>query len=325
MDKIRRGLFTLSADPITWGHLDIINRAASVVQQLVVAVMPNPDKPDHLMRPEDQLNLTIKTCKAWCPDNVTVVRAEGLLVDLALTLDCDLIIRGYRNEADRVYEQTQIKYHEMILPDFGQRVLMMEADPKYSHIQSTVVRSFLSNYLPIYQMVPMQVAARLSRKVHRQKFVGVSSGISPEEFENFVSLLSKKLDIPIHEVDLNFLMDPEELCLAKDLGTKLFAEVLEQEKFSATYVAHLSRRFREWLAKDKRGVIFVRGADLLYQQIDSSGWVHNNLIVEASNATLIQLAEQKAAQDKYGTVFQYGGDQEKLAEELASAVKESLI
>ena len=344
MATYKRGLFTLSADPIHWGHLNIIQRAAAECEQLVVAVMANPGKPDHLLQPEDQLKTTIRACRDWCPANVTVIEAAGLLVDLALTQDCDVVYRGVRDSLDEEYERSQFSFYNLAYPGFSNRVRLLTADPMLRHIQSTVVRAFLSNYLPIDPLVPLSVAARLSRKVHRQKFVGLA-GFTPQEVAGLLQLIEAQ-NYPVDAVDLEALM--VDLEHAKDLGTKRFAKLLKDTQaaeqpqsyhqvpgiLAVEYAAHLNRRFREWLQtpKPKQGLILVSGAEVL-STLDKLGWTHNNLVLATDRLPksdeLREHALQECREQKYGLVIGHdasGPDHlVKLADCLISAIKASAI
>ena len=98
---MRRAIYPGSFDPPTLGHLDIVERASGLVDELVVAIGANSDKAPFLPV-EDRVEL-LRQCTAQL-GNVTVSTFSGLLVDYAKSVDCHVLIRGLRAVSDFDYE-----------------------------------------------------------------------------------------------------------------------------------------------------------------------------------------------------------------------------
>jgi pantetheine-phosphate adenylyltransferase len=136
-----------SFDPITVGHLDIITRAAARFDRVVVAVMNNDMRKyvadaavkTYRFTAEERLEMAVAAC-AHLP-NVTVITAEGMLIDLVDRLGTDFIVKGVRNAADFEYEQKHALYNRAHNP--RAETLYMPADPAFDGISSTLARGLL--------------------------------------------------------------------------------------------------------------------------------------------------------------------------------------
>ena len=94
-------IFPGTFDPITRGHLDIIDRARRLFDHLIVAIGVNPEK-DHLLPPEERLKLVRRLVKPY--KNVSAEAYEGLTIDLVKKHKAAAILRGLRNLSDMDYE-----------------------------------------------------------------------------------------------------------------------------------------------------------------------------------------------------------------------------
>ena len=125
-------------DPVTYGHLDIIKRAADMCAVLIVGIFENPDK-----KPLFPLE---KRYEALCAatmeiENAVVITNSGMLYEYAKEAGADVIIKGVRSESDRVYEQKQADFNYQ---HSGIKTVLLEADPKYKDVSSTLVRKLIS-------------------------------------------------------------------------------------------------------------------------------------------------------------------------------------
>lgn len=178
-NEIRRGLLPLSADPITFGHLDLIRRASALCGELLVAVMDNGLKAgSYLFSRDERRSMTERAVQDLGLGNVRVVASGGLLTDLWLTEACDAIVRGVRDEADRAYEERQMRIHASILPAVEGRVLYLPADPRLSLVASSLVKGLVSRGLDVSAWVPAFVKRRLEEKLLRQRRIAVTGGIA---------------------------------------------------------------------------------------------------------------------------------------------------
>ncbi|MDQ3931473.1 MAG: pantetheine-phosphate adenylyltransferase [Actinomycetota bacterium] len=147
-----------SFDPITYGHLDIIERAASRFDHIVVAVLQNTAKRS-LFGLEDRVRLVMETTAHV--DNVTVDTFEGLLVDFSKAHGIRVIVKGLRAVSDFEYE-LQMAQMNRRLGDV--ETLFMSTAPEWSYLSSSLVKEVASLGGSVEGVVPPQVAAALKER-----------------------------------------------------------------------------------------------------------------------------------------------------------------
>lgn len=151
-----RAAYTGTFDPITYGHVDVIQRAAAMFEELVVAIANNASKKT-LFTPEERLELTQKSLQDT--PNVKVILADGLITDFAHHNDIQVLVRGVRGVGDYEYEKQMALMNRDLAPDI-ETILLMPS-PIYSHISSTLVREIAFHGGHIDGLVPEVVAKRL--------------------------------------------------------------------------------------------------------------------------------------------------------------------
>jgi pantetheine-phosphate adenylyltransferase len=124
-----------SFDPVTFGHLDIIKRAAKAVDYLYVAVSDKPGK--HTMFNADERIDFLKKETEQLP-NIRVELFSGMLAAYALSKSADVIIRGIRGYDDFQYEQVMAKYNYELTQ--GTDTWYIASKPEFSHISSSAVK-----------------------------------------------------------------------------------------------------------------------------------------------------------------------------------------
>ncbi|MEX2556282.1 MAG: pantetheine-phosphate adenylyltransferase [Actinomycetota bacterium] len=149
-------------DPITHGHLDIIERARLHVSTLVVAVSQNPGK-----QPMFTLDERIATVKEVLNDvdGVEVDSFEGLLVDYALGRGARLIVKGLRAVSDFEYEMQMAQMNHRLA---GVETLFMVANPAFSFLSSSIVKEVARFGGSVEGLVPSEVARRLKERIGGQ-------------------------------------------------------------------------------------------------------------------------------------------------------------
>ncbi len=147
-----------SFDPVTYGHLDIIERAASRFHQVVVGVLQNTAK-RALFSLEDRVRLIEETTSHL--DNVTVDTFEGLLVDFAKARDIRVIIKGLRAVSDFEYELQMAQMNRRL---GAVETLFMPTAPEWSYLSSSLVKEVSSLGGSVEGVVPPQVAAALKER-----------------------------------------------------------------------------------------------------------------------------------------------------------------
>ena len=160
-----KALYPGSFDPITNGHVDVIERITKVFDEVIIAVLNNKEK-DILIPIDDRLKLvkdSIKNIK-----NVSVGTFSGLTVEHAKNCNVDVIIRGLRAPSDFEYEleMSQINY---FLSD-GLETIFIMTNPKFSFIRSSRVKEVALLGGDIRELVPEPVYKYLYQKIVREKW-----------------------------------------------------------------------------------------------------------------------------------------------------------
>ena len=142
-----------SFDPITYGHIDIVKRAAKEYDIVYLAVMINSSK-KYLFDIEQRTAIAEAAVRDL--PNVRVISSEGMLWKLAEELDADAIVKGYRNQTDLDYELEMAKFNEEHYP--RAKTVLLKADPSLVALSSTVARDKLLNNESIADLVPTSAA-----------------------------------------------------------------------------------------------------------------------------------------------------------------------
>jgi pantetheine-phosphate adenylyltransferase len=157
-----RVLYPGSFDPITNGHVDIIERSLKVFDEIVVAVLENPKK-DALFSTKERVDM-IRHLFAR-QDNVSVRSFQGLLVDFARREKIGVVIRGLRAISDFEYELQMALMNRNLSPDI--ETFFMMPNVKYSFLSSNLVREVVMLGGSVDNFVPELVARRLQDKIKR--------------------------------------------------------------------------------------------------------------------------------------------------------------
>jgi pantetheine-phosphate adenylyltransferase len=163
----RIAVYPGSFDPVTMGHLDVIERGAALFDRLIVAVAPassNPDKRPLFSLEERQA--LIRSASAHL-SNVTVEALSGLLVDFAAERGARVVIKGLRAVSDFEYELAMALMNRRLRPDIDALYLM--ASGEHSFISSSLVREVARLGAPLEGLVPPQVAEAITRRLREQK------------------------------------------------------------------------------------------------------------------------------------------------------------
>jgi pantetheine-phosphate adenylyltransferase len=147
-----------SYDPVTWGHLDVINRASRLFDELIVAVVDSSmRKGSTLFSGEERVGF-IEKATADLP-NVSVAKFSELLVDFARESKAMAIIKGLRAISDFEYELEMNQLNRQLAPDIESMYLM--ASPRYSFLSSSGVKEIATFGGDVSELVPEHVALRL--------------------------------------------------------------------------------------------------------------------------------------------------------------------
>ena len=161
---MKKAIYPGSFDPLTLGHLDIIERSARIVDELVVGVLNNSAK-NSLFSLDERVSM-IKEMTDSMP-NVTVTSFNGLLVDYMREIDATIIVRGLRAVTDFEYE-LQIAQANSV-QNSGIETIFLTTNLNYSYLSSTIVKEFASYGGDISKFVPEQFIDRIYAKYNITK------------------------------------------------------------------------------------------------------------------------------------------------------------
>jgi len=156
-------------DPVTNGHLDLVDRGSKHVDRLVLAILRNEDK-QPMFTVEERMELLREAVSSW--DNVSVDTFDGLLVDYARRLGATLILRGLRAVSDFEYELQMAMMNRRLAPELETAFLM--PSEAYSYVSSRLVREVARLGGDLSGLVPPNVEAALAHRLGRSR-----SGTTP--------------------------------------------------------------------------------------------------------------------------------------------------
>jgi pantetheine-phosphate adenylyltransferase len=158
-----RMLYAGSFDPVTCGHMDIIERTARLCDELVVAVMHNPDKRG-AFAVEQRVSLLENACAHI--SNVRVIAHGGLLVDCAREQGAGCVVRGVRPLGDFESEYQMAQVNRML---GGVETLMMPTTESLASVSSSIVRQIAAFGGEIDKLVPACIAEEICEALAKQR------------------------------------------------------------------------------------------------------------------------------------------------------------
>ena len=161
---MKRAIYPGSLDPLTLGHLDMIERSAKIVDELVIGVLNNSAK-NSLFSLDERVSM-IKEMTESMP-NVTVASFDGLLVDYMKEINATIIVRGLRAVTDFEYELQIAQTNHVENPEV--ETIFLTTSLQYSYLSSTIVKEFASYGGDISKFVPARFIDRIYEKYHISK------------------------------------------------------------------------------------------------------------------------------------------------------------
>jgi pantetheine-phosphate adenylyltransferase len=158
---VRRAVCPGSFDPVTNGHLDVIERISGIFDEVVVAVLINKSK-SGLFSTEERIELLRESTKSM--SNVTIDSFHGLLVDFCKAHDIRVIVKGLRAVSDFDYE-LQMGQMNHSLAEI--ETLFMPTNPLYSFLSSSLVKEVATYGGDVSKLVPDPVLRALDGKLER--------------------------------------------------------------------------------------------------------------------------------------------------------------
>ena len=154
-------LYPGSFDPITKGHMNIIEQASNLFDEVVIAVLQNPTKKTSFFTLEERLEIIKELYKRM--DNIKVITGNGASVDIAILYECKAIIRGLRSLSDYDYEVGLQQINKDISNNQVNTICLF-ADKEYLFVSSSIVKEVLNLDKDISHYVDPSVAKKLYLK-----------------------------------------------------------------------------------------------------------------------------------------------------------------
>jgi pantetheine-phosphate adenylyltransferase len=162
--QVRVGLYPGSFDPVTYGHVDIVRRAAHLVDKLVIAVGAHHDK-HPLFTTDERVKLTQEVLGPVAKEiglELAVTTYGNLTVDAAKDAGANVVIRGLRDAGDFDYEMQMAGMNQALAPEI--ETVFLASSPNSRHIAASLVRQIAAMGGDVSSFVPKVVSAALKKK-----------------------------------------------------------------------------------------------------------------------------------------------------------------
>ncbi len=197
---MQKAIYAFSGDPITFGHIDIVKRAASAFDQVVVGIGANPDK-SYLFNLDERFEMARKSFSTM--SNVQVVKFSGLLVDFAYENKIAVIVKGVRNSKDCDYEYNLHLVGES--QKLGIDTVILFARPELAHVSSSAVKAVQKEQGIIHEYVPLHVKQKLEARISGQYILGVTGevGSGKSYISSKFEALGTIMGVQVHNIELD--------------------------------------------------------------------------------------------------------------------------
>lgn len=164
---MRRAIYPGSFDPVTNGHLDIIERGCKLFDEIIIGILVNPDK-QPFFTVEERHKMLTEVVKSISQGGCTlrVDSFSGLLVNYAVAQEADVIVRGIRAISDYEYELQMALMNRRLAPSV-ETVFMMPAET-YSYVSSRLVKEVFQLGGTVTGLVPPLIEKRMKEKLNHQ-------------------------------------------------------------------------------------------------------------------------------------------------------------
>jgi len=195
-----KAIYAFSGDPITYGHIDIISRAARHFEHVVIGIGVNPGK-SYTFTLEERAEMARKSLVKV--PNVDVVAFEGLLVDYAYKNGISVIVKGVRTPQDYDYEKMLHQLGDT--QKLGIETFLLFAKPELAHVSSTAVKAMQKEYGMIHELVPLYVKQSVEARLSGQYIIGITG--EPGAGKSYVGKkfeeMGEENGIPVHNIELD--------------------------------------------------------------------------------------------------------------------------
>lgn len=160
--KYVKAIYPGTFDPLTNGHLDLIERGSRIVDQLVVAILRNADKGSPLFTVDERIEMISDAIAQSGFQNVSVTTFDGLLVDFARSQGAKAVLRGIRAITDYEYEFPMAMMNRKLDPTL--ETLFMMPTEQYTYVSSRLIKGVFNLGGDVSALVPPLVMQRLKSK-----------------------------------------------------------------------------------------------------------------------------------------------------------------
>ncbi len=298
--KPSKAVYAFSADPITNGHINVVERISNTFEHIIVGIGRNPLK-TYLFSLEERLELAKESLSHLL--NVEVVAFQGMVVDFASGQGANIVVKGIRNATDFEYEQT----HHLVgaSQQAGIDTHLLFADPALSHVSSSAVKAIQIEHGTLNHYVPLAVKFALEAKISKQLIIGVTGEIASGKStlcEQLIQVAEVK-GLPVHNIDMDrmghaLLQDASspmhqqtsqlvierfgsDICIdgiidRKLLATKIFGDSKALKDLNTMLIKPMTVLLRKSLY-GKQGLILLNGA--LIAEADLLEVCNNNVVI----------------------------------------------
>jgi pantetheine-phosphate adenylyltransferase len=319
---MKSAIYAFSGDPITFGHIDIIKRAAAVFDRLVVAIGVNPTK-KYLFSQEERTEMAKRSL--FNLKNVEVKFFNGMLVDFAYENNIDVIVKGVRSGQDFEYEQSLHSLGES--QKLGIDTFILFAKPSLAHISSGAVKEIQESQGLIQDYVPSYVKQCVEAKLSGQYIIGLTGEIGSGKSYVGQKLveLARNLNLNAHNIELDHLawqiqsdLKEEKYELVrkqivdtfgvevvkvdgsinrKTLGEIVFADQQKLSKLNEIMETPILVRLRREL-KNKKGLIILNAALLAEAKMSQLSNYNTILLSVDEKVQNKRLSDRKLSQEQ---------------------------
>ena len=164
MEKVKTAIYPGSFDNMTKGHLDVLERASSMFEKVIIAVLDNTKK-KCLLSTKERVELIRKSVKRL--KNVSVDSFDGLTIEYARQKGATVLIRGLRAVSDFEYERQMSQMNSSLAPEIN--TIFLITKPEYNFISSSTIKEIVMMGGDISQFVPVEVKNYLEQKIKNKE------------------------------------------------------------------------------------------------------------------------------------------------------------
>lgn len=161
---MKRAVYPGSFDPVTYGHLDVIQRSAKLVDELIVGVLQNNQK-NPLFSVEERVKILQEATKDM--NNVRIESFVGLSIDFVHNCNAQFLVRGLRAITDFEYELQMAQTNRIMAKDID--TIFLTTSLEYAYLSSSTVKEVAYYGGDISKFVPPVVVDAIMRKLHAPK------------------------------------------------------------------------------------------------------------------------------------------------------------